>query len=59
MCFIQAQYRIKGGTQGPLFVEHYAFYWSNLIYFTVQNCGDRAGELGDRGREGCCIITKA
>lgn len=61
MCSIQAQYRIKGGTLGPLFGEYYAFCWSNLIYFAVQTCGDRAGECETEGGEGpdvlCVTVT--
>lgn len=41
MCFIQAQYRIKGGTQDLSLENTRLFVEGNLIYF-IQKCGHMA-----------------
>lgn len=58
MCFIQAQYRIKGGIQG-LSLENTMLFvgviWFILLFRSVET------EQGSREtqREGCCFIAKA
>lgn len=58
MCFIQARYRIKGGTQGLSLENTLVFVgviWFILLFRSV------AREQGNHRhiqREGCCFITK-